>query len=53
MGFHLGLLLAAIEKPLQMPMPGGIILGGVGGLGLGSYQCFCIKARDTESKKDM
>jgi hypothetical protein len=28
--FHLDLLMTAIEMPLQMPMPGGTILGGVG-----------------------
>ncbi|MDT7887814.1 MAG: hypothetical protein RQ885_02430 [Desulfurococcales archaeon] len=28
--------LNAIGMPLQIPMPEGIILGGVGGLGLGS-----------------
>jgi hypothetical protein len=32
---------------------GGTILGGVGGRGLGGYQCYCTKARDTGLKKDM
>jgi hypothetical protein len=50
---HPGLLLTVIGMHLQMPRLGGIILGGVGGLGLGSLACYCTKARDTGLKKAM
>ncbi|MDT7890349.1 MAG: hypothetical protein RQ885_15415 [Desulfurococcales archaeon] len=43
--------LNAIGMPLQIPMPGGTILGKGGGLGLGSYQCYYIQDRDTGLKK--